>query len=83
MVLECLDDNVLDESNKARLSRTNIKVFASNVLEALAALYEDGFVHTGLIRSRVRSHFSRSELQMSNWITFFSTTTLERIALIM
>lgn len=51
IVLRYLDNDLLSESNKQRLSRPEIKQVAKAVLEALQALHEDGLVHTGMTPS--------------------------------
>ncbi len=47
LVLEYLDDNLLEVCSRKRLESTDVKLVARIVLEALAALHENGFVHTG------------------------------------
>ena len=47
LVLEYLDDNLLDVCSRKRLEGSDVKVVARTVLEALAVLHEDGFLHTG------------------------------------
>lgn len=47
LVLEHLDDNLLAVSNSSRLTRSEVKFVARNVLEALQAIHEAGLVHTG------------------------------------
>ncbi len=47
LVLEYLDDNLLDVCSRKRLQGPDVKVIARTVLEALAVLHENGFVHTG------------------------------------
>ena len=47
LVLKYLDDNLLDASNARRLEKADIKFVARNVLTALDALHERGYVHTG------------------------------------
>lgn len=47
LVLEYLDDNLLDVCGRTRLEGSEVKVVARTVLEALALLHENGFVHTG------------------------------------
>ncbi|KAL9130438.1 MAG: hypothetical protein Q9217_001361 [Psora testacea] len=46
LVLEYLDDNLLDVCSRKRLEGSDVKVVARTVLEALAVLHENGFVHT-------------------------------------
>ncbi|KAH6627936.1 kinase-like domain-containing protein, partial [Chaetomium tenue] len=47
IVLRYLDNDILTESDKKRLSRPEIKHVAKCVLEALRVLHKDGMVHTG------------------------------------
>lgn len=47
LVLRHLDDNLLDASNQRRLEKADIKFVARNVLLALDALHDQGYVHTG------------------------------------
>ena len=47
LVLEYLDDNLLDVCGQQRLESLDLKFVARTVLEALAVLHGDGFVHTG------------------------------------
>lgn len=47
LVLEYLDDNLLDVCSRKRLESSDVKFVARIILEALAVLHENGFVHTG------------------------------------
>jgi len=47
LVLEYLDDNLLDVCSRKRLESSDVKIVARTILEALAVLHENGFVHTG------------------------------------
>ena len=47
LVLEYLDDNLLDVCSRKRLEGSDVKAVARIVLEALAVLHENGFIHTG------------------------------------
>lgn len=47
LVLEYLDSNLLIESAAKRLQSSEVKHVAKAILQALAALHEDGIVHTG------------------------------------
>ena len=47
LVLEHLDSNLLIESGTAKLESSEVKQVAKAVLQALAALHENGIVHTG------------------------------------
>lgn len=46
IVLRYLDTDLLKESNKKRLSRSDIKKVAKAILLALKVLHQDGLVHT-------------------------------------
>lgn len=48
LVLQYLDDNLLDASNKKTLQSSNVKFIAKRILQALQALHEDGYTHTGM-----------------------------------
>lgn len=47
IVLRWLDDDIRRASFAQRLTRGEVKYVARRVLEALSALHEDGYVHTG------------------------------------
>jgi serine/threonine protein kinase len=47
IVLTYYDDDLLNASGRQRLSRREVKYVARRVLEALAVLHDDGYVHTG------------------------------------
>jgi casein kinase II subunit alpha len=47
LVLRHLDDNLLSASNMKRLDKPDIKFVAQKILEALSALHQLGYVHTG------------------------------------
>lgn len=47
LVLRYLDDDLLNASNAKRLERADIRFVARNMLTALDALHEQGYVHTG------------------------------------
>lgn len=49
LVLKHLDENLLSASNSKRLEKTEIKIVAKRILEALQVFHEDGYVHTGMI----------------------------------
>lgn len=48
LVLQHLDDNLLDASNKETLEGLDVKFVAKRILQALQALHEDGYTHTGM-----------------------------------
>ena len=47
LVLKYLDENLLRISVQKRLESSDLKLVTRNLLEALAALHGNGFVHTG------------------------------------
>ena len=47
LVLEHLDSNLLIESTTKKLQSSEVKCVTKAVLQALAALHEEGIVHTG------------------------------------
>ena len=47
LVLEYLDSNLLIESAKTKLQSSEVKHITKAVLQTLAALHEEGIVHTG------------------------------------
>lgn len=47
LVLEYLDSNLLIEAGTKKLESSDVKLVAKVVLQALAALHEEGIVHTG------------------------------------
>lgn len=47
IVLQYMDADLLNESNKTRLTRPEIKHVAKTVLEVLKMFHEEGLVHTG------------------------------------
>lgn len=47
IVLKHLDDDLLNVSIKRTLNQKELKYVARRVLEALAVLHEDDYVHTG------------------------------------
>jgi serine/threonine protein kinase len=47
IVLKHLEDHLLNASIKKTLNRKELKYVLRRILEALKALHEDGYVHTG------------------------------------
>ena len=47
LVLEYLDSNLLDESGTKKIESSDVKRVAKTILQALAALHEEGIAHTG------------------------------------
>jgi casein kinase II subunit alpha len=47
MVLKRLDDNLLSISGKKIIEGVDVKFVAKRILQALHALHEDGYTHTG------------------------------------
>ena len=50
LVLQYLDTDILDASKEVALKPSEIKYVAKDVLSALVAMHDDGFVHTGMSR---------------------------------
>lgn len=50
LVLQYLDTDILHASNEKPLKPSEIRYVAKDVLKALVAMHEDGFVHTGMFR---------------------------------
>ena len=51
LVLQYLDTDIFDASKDKALEPSEIKYVAKDVLSALVAMHDDGFVHTGMSRS--------------------------------
>lgn len=49
LVLKRLDDDLLRASATKKLTRPEVKYVTRRVLEALAVLHEDGYVHTDMV----------------------------------
>lgn len=52
MVLQYLDDNLLSISGEEAIEGLDIKFVAKRVLQALQALHEDGYTHTGKLHCK-------------------------------
>ena len=50
LVLEYLDSNLLIESGTQKLRSSEVKHVTKAVLQSLAALHEEGIVHTGALK---------------------------------
>jgi casein kinase II subunit alpha len=48
LILQHLDDNLLHASNVKTLESSDVKFAAQRVLQAIQALHEDGYTHTGM-----------------------------------
>lgn len=48
LILQYLDDNLLHASSVKTLENSDIKVVAKRVLQAIKALHEEGYTHTGM-----------------------------------
>ena len=69
LVLKYLDENLLRISGQKRLESSDLKLVARNLLKALAALHENGFVHTGktsVFQALAFSFLTLRMVQMSN-----------------
>jgi len=47
LVLQHLDDNLLNASNEKTLESLEVKFIAKRILQAIQALHEAGYTHTG------------------------------------
>ena len=47
LILQHLDDNLLHASNVKSLESSEVKFVAKRVLQAIQALHEEGYTHTG------------------------------------
>jgi hypothetical protein len=56
IALKHLDDDLYEASKQKMLNRKELKYVSKRILEALKALHQEGFVHTG--KTRVDSHNS-------------------------
>ncbi|KAL9040648.1 MAG: hypothetical protein Q9180_001784 [Flavoplaca navasiana] len=65
LVLEYLDDNLLDVCSRKRLEGSDVKVVARIVLEALAVLHENGFVHTDVKPDNVLINYGNGTTRFS------------------
>ncbi|KAL4984446.1 kinase-like domain-containing protein [Aspergillus falconensis] len=59
LILKYLDDDILNASNKRQLTRSEVKFIAKKVLEALAVLHDEGFVHTDIKPSNVLVNYGQ------------------------
>ncbi|OJD12927.1 STE protein kinase [Emergomyces pasteurianus Ep9510] len=62
LILRHLDDDLLHASNRKRLSRLEVKYIARRVLEALAVLHGEGYVHTDIKPSNVLVNYRQNEM---------------------
>jgi hypothetical protein len=51
LVLQQLDDDLLHASSEKSLERSELKLVAKKVLQAIEALHKDGYTHTGKFRN--------------------------------
>ncbi|KAK4979606.1 hypothetical protein LTR28_003707 [Elasticomyces elasticus] len=58
LVLERLESDALKASSEARLARSDIKLIAKNILEALKSLHEEGIAHTDVKPDNILLNFS-------------------------
>ncbi|KAI4267209.1 MAG: hypothetical protein LQ337_008457, partial [Flavoplaca oasis] len=65
LVLEYLDDNLLDVCSRKRLEGSDVKVVARIVLEALAVLHENGFVHTDVKPDNVLINYGNGKTRFN------------------
>ncbi|KAH9213715.1 putative serine/threonine protein kinase [Leptodontidium sp. 2 PMI_412] len=61
IVLQYLDDDLSKASRKQRLTRSEIKYVARNILEAIQVLHKDGYVHTDIKPNNVVVNYGSGE----------------------
>ncbi|RDL30808.1 uncharacterized protein BP5553_10153 [Venustampulla echinocandica] len=66
LVLRYLDDDILQASNAQRLTRPEVQYVAQRVLEALAALHNEGFVHTDVKPSNILVNYGPGEIRFKD-----------------
>ncbi|PWY93227.1 kinase-like protein [Aspergillus sclerotioniger CBS 115572] len=66
LILRHLDDDLLCASNSRRLSRLEVEYVAKSVLNALAVLHREGFVHTDIKPSNILVNYQQSEVRFSD-----------------
>ncbi|KAB8067212.1 kinase-like protein [Aspergillus leporis] len=66
LILRHLDDDLLNASNSKRLTRLEVKYVARRVLEALAVLHAEGYVHTDIKPSNVLVNYRQDEIRFSD-----------------
>ncbi|KAE8348116.1 kinase-like protein [Aspergillus coremiiformis] len=66
LILKYLDDDLLNASNTKRLTRFEVKYVARRVLEALAVLHTEGYVHTDVKPSNVLVNYQQGEVRFSD-----------------
>ncbi|KAL4925821.1 putative serine/threonine protein kinase [Aspergillus undulatus] len=66
LILKYLDDDVLKASNKQRLNHSEVVFVARKVLEALAVLHDEGFVHTDIKPSNVLVNYGEHDFRFTD-----------------
>lgn len=66
LILKYLDDDVLNASNKQRLTHSEVVFVARKMLEALAVLHDEGFVHTDIKPSNVLVNYGQLDLRFQD-----------------
>lgn len=56
LILQHLDDNLLHASSVKTLESSDVKFVAKRVLQAIQALHEDGYTHTGMFTEYMPPH---------------------------
>ncbi|RDW79310.1 Serine protein kinase [Aspergillus mulundensis] len=81
LILKYLDDDVLNASNKQRLTHPEVVFVARKVLEALAVLHDEGFIHTDIKPSNVLVNYSQLDLRFRDvqLADFGSTVHVESV----
>ncbi|OGM48357.1 hypothetical protein ABOM_003420 [Aspergillus bombycis] len=66
LILKYLDDDLWNASNCKTLTRLEVKYVAKRVLEALAVLHGEGYVHTDIKSSNVLVNYQESDIRFSD-----------------
>ncbi|KAF2272540.1 STE/STE20 protein kinase [Westerdykella ornata] len=66
VVLKYLDDHLLNASVKKALTRKEVKYVSRRVLEALALLHEDDYVHTDVKLDNIFVNYGRGDIRFSD-----------------
>ncbi|EZF33469.1 serine/threonine protein kinase [Trichophyton interdigitale MR816] len=66
LILKYLDDDVLNASDKQRLTAPEVKFVAKKVLGALAVLHDEGFIHTDVKPSNALVNYGQGESRFTD-----------------
>ncbi|KAE8333923.1 serine/threonine protein kinase [Aspergillus sergii] len=66
LILRHLDNDLLQESNRRKFTRIEVKFVAKRVLNALAVLHGDGYVHTDIKPSNILINHGQGKTRFSD-----------------